>query len=65
MAHLIDAKTAKGQAGQMLRAIRREARSVGMDAGEAVLRSYHLEGRGAVGRWSGKVARLSGGLSAA
>jgi len=38
MAHLIDAKTAKGQAGQMLRAIRREAIRAGMDAEEAVLK---------------------------
>ena len=51
MAYLIDAKTARGQAGQMLRAIRREARSVGMDAGEAVLRSYHLEEGGPRGSW--------------
>ena len=31
MAHVIDAKTPKGQAGQMLRAVNAEAASVGMD----------------------------------
>ena len=49
--HVIDAKTAKGQAGQMLRAIRWEAKAMGMDASEAVLRSYHMEEGGPKGSW--------------